>query len=192
MWDEKVLEDYAVENWQDIFRCVSSIGGVEHECTVIGRQIPCRHGIIDLLAYSRYSLFVVEFKSVLADDKVVGQLQRYKRAIENLPLPKFVTLDMIPVVESLRVVQTIVVAPSFTKRALWGADFCIEAKRFVDGHFEFRPAEYQSGNRRADEQLRDSLTPYFANLLAIESEHIKRNSEGILRHSAGQRMGEVN
>lgn len=193
-WNEKQLEDYAVENWDQVFNCVDP----GRKSTVIGRQIPCRHGIIDLLAYRGEALYIVEFKAVKADDTVAGQLQRYRRAVEGLFYPDAVTLGMIAALEAGRITQTIVVAPSFTKRAMYGVDFCIRAFPVIDiegkesAGFGFEPAHYCGTTKNTDAQLQEALTPYFRSVLQTEQTKLSRRNDATLRYSAEQRTKETN
>jgi hypothetical protein len=187
--NEKHLEDYAVAHINDVFACVDK----EMRVTIIGQQVPCRHGIIDLLAYYRGQLLVIEFKAVQADDKVAGQLERYKRAIRFLTLPEFITPEIMLRYPDLfeNMIATVAIAPTFTTQALRSVDHCIIASR-SGNEYTFEKAPYTREPKGTNDRLKEVLRPFYRNLLDTEMEISRRNSDGILRASAERRLLEVN
>jgi hypothetical protein len=185
---ERELEDYAVAHIDEVFACLYS--PPKHPVTILGRQVPCRHGIIDLLAYLGRVLFVIEFKAVKADDKVAGQLERYKRAIAATSFSDAITVEMALTIVNNEIAETVVVAPSFTKEALRAVDICIISKRDGD-KYTFELAGYNS-SRELDTVLAKALLPYHMNIVEQEKARVKAECADILRASAAKRLLEVN
>ena len=161
-WLERELEDYVIANFDDVFCYIDEM----HTAAVLGRQVHCRYGIIDLLAYQESTLFIFEFKAVRADDNVAGQLARYRRAINDVSLPAEWDIDMLnryPLLVDFPI-YTVALAPSFTDRALHGIDSCIEATKTPHG-FAFRKCKWPRGDKGASRTLQTVLRPYFDSLL---------------------------
>jgi Holliday junction resolvase-like predicted endonuclease len=186
---EKHLEDYAVAHIDDVFACVDK----DMRVTIIGQQVPCRHGIIDLLAYYRGQLLVIEFKAVQADDKVAGQLERYKRAIQFLTVPDFITLDIMRSYPNLfdNMIATVAIAPSFTTQALRAVDHCILSSR-SGNEYTFEKAPYTREPKGTNDKLKEVLRPFYRDRLNWEMEYKKKHNDQILQWSAEQRLKDVN
>lgn len=188
-WLEKDLEDYVVSHLNDVFGLIIDNPHV----TLLGRQVRCRYGIIDLLAYQDSTLFIVELKAVKADDNTAGQLQRYCRAIQHAPLPDRFSLeflDLYPVLYDFPI-SLIAIAPAFTDKAAYGVDFCIKTERIVDG-FSFERAVWPKGDKEANKALTTILNPYFDSLIRAQKRVWLQDSDGILLRSAMRRMLETN
>jgi len=75
---EKHLEDFLVQNWKQT-ELGKNYDIYEEEGELVGQQYPSDTGPIDILAISKdkKELLVVELKKGKANDRVVGQIQRY-------------------------------------------------------------------------------------------------------------------
>lgn len=188
-WLEKELEDYAIANAPELFRYITG----EPYVNVLGRQVRCPFGIIDLLAYQGLNLFIVEFKAVCADDKTAGQLFRYRQALSGLSLPDDYTLEMMDACPLLMdiPISLVAVAPSFTNSAMRGIDVCITAKKNQNG-FAFERAKWPEYDKKSIDPLRELLRPYFDGIVRREMESTRKNNDDILIRSAQQRLLEVN
>jgi len=84
-WLEKELEDYIVDN-PLAFGTVALIYP-RYEVSVLGRQVRCQHGIIDVLLWARNDtesyVLVVECKAKHEKGLAVEQVSRYRDAIVN-------------------------------------------------------------------------------------------------------------
>ena len=171
---EKQLEDWLVDNWdaehgKALFPYYPSIRkGVE----LIGRQVHCQHGIIDLLAFTERSFIIVELKAVIADEKVVEQVIRYQRSIEEAALAtEFdVSLGMGLGYPSGEATDTtsVVIAPGFTRKALktLGLIGMPVIASFDGCNFSFSMADIQRG--KSMDGLRHMLRPYIASAIGRE------------------------
>jgi len=81
-WKESDLEQYTVNNLDKLKSCLFSSSKIE--MNLIGTQIKCTFGRIDMLAWAERSLMVVEFKAVRAGEKELGQVMRYSTLIESV------------------------------------------------------------------------------------------------------------
>jgi Holliday junction resolvase-like predicted endonuclease len=72
---EKQLEDWLVDNWQQASkRALFPYLPPSYDIELIGRQVFCSVGIIDLLAFTGRTFLVIELKAVTADEKAVEQV----------------------------------------------------------------------------------------------------------------------
>lgn len=78
-WLEKELEDWIVGN----FDSFAESAGI-HPATLLGSQIPVAGGRLDVLGFSEHSstVYVIECKAVRAGERELGQVLRYKDAID--------------------------------------------------------------------------------------------------------------
>ena len=70
-WKESDLEQYTVNNLDKLKSCLFSSSKIE--MNLIGTQIKCTFGRIDMLAWAERSLMVIEFKAVHAGETRVSQ-----------------------------------------------------------------------------------------------------------------------
>lgn len=146
-WKEKELEDFIEANPLVLFPIYFE-GSHEHlEVVVLGRQIRCRYGIIDLLigSYWRhqdipmFTVTVVELKAVTANQRTVEQVLRYMSAIEQINYYKFVPrddfMDYAHEIEHFVTVESMIVAPKFDESITWYPSR-IEATKTASG-FDF-------------------------------------------------------
>jgi hypothetical protein len=188
-WKEKELEDYVVDHLDDVFSLITENPHV----TLLGRQVRCRYGIIDILAFQGSTLFVIELKAVKADDNTAGQLQRYRHAIDRVGLPEHFTLELLDTFPILCdfPISLVVIAPAFTDKAVYGVDLCFKATK-TDTGFAFAWEHGPKGDKKASATLMSTLRPYFDSLLHTQQQLFLRDSDGILTRSAARRMLDVN
>lgn len=83
-WLEKELEDYIVANPYDIEELIF---GKHFDISVLGRQVRCQYGIIDVLMWAHNENFsyvlVVECKAKHEKGLAVEQVSRYRAAIDD-------------------------------------------------------------------------------------------------------------
>ena len=86
-WREAELEEWVKDSPIRLMRLLLPHMGEHSTIRILGQQLPCATGIIDLLVWADYSVFVVEFKAVSARTRELGQVTRYadqvERVIEN-------------------------------------------------------------------------------------------------------------
>jgi hypothetical protein len=96
-WLEKELEDYIAQNPLELERLI--FGG-NYEISVLGRQVHCQSGIIDVLMWARNWRFsyvlVVECKAKHEKGLAVEQVARYVAAVEDASLYDNLPEDAIP------------------------------------------------------------------------------------------------
>lgn len=133
---ERELENYIVANLKTFTAQASDFWPLDDlDVTLLGRQVPCKYGIIDLLIQVGAMLWVVELKAVRADQKCVGQLRRYERAIAELN--PYEVLDTAGEMEIYAnsvepITATVLVAPSFTPDAMCAVDWAIVTEKRDD------------------------------------------------------------
>lgn len=66
-------------DWCDIFGAYPPRGDVR----LIGSQVPCVSGIIDILATVKNTPMVIELKAVPVTERVIGQVMRYRSAVSD-------------------------------------------------------------------------------------------------------------
>ncbi len=172
---EKQLEDWLAANWdaehgKALFPYLPSI---RKDVEFVGRQVHCQYGIIDLLAFTGRTFIVVELKAVTADERVVEQVIRYQRSIEEAALAtEFdVSLGMGLGYPSGDATNTtsVVIAPGFTRKALKtlnliGSPVLVS---FDGSRFSFSMAGVQRG--KSMDGLRHILRPYIASAIGREA-----------------------
>lgn len=83
-WLEKELEDYIVANPREL--CAAAFRYFDQQVTVLGRQVRCQYGIIDVLMWLHSDtvshVLVVECKAKHERGLAVEQVGRYQSAIE--------------------------------------------------------------------------------------------------------------
>jgi len=83
-WLEKELEDYIVAHPREL--CEQAIMYFKENVTVLGRQVRCQFGIIDVLLWVQSDVksyvLVVECKAKHEKGLVVEQVSRYLKAVE--------------------------------------------------------------------------------------------------------------
>lgn len=171
---EKQLEDWLTENWatehsKALFPYMpESLRPVE----LVGRQVRCKSGTIDLLAFSLRTFLVIELKSTTADERVIEQVMRYQHAVERAAMAaEFdISLSMGMGYPSGEATMTslVVIAPRFTAKAL-NTLYVIGSPVIVsfDGHeFAFSVPGVEIAQPSA--KLREVLRPYVASAIGRE------------------------
>lgn len=169
-WRERELEDYVVA---DIGRFLGSlrVGGdiSAFEVGIIGRQVKCRYGVIDLLVYSTridtpmpfFTVSLLEFKSVQADKKTVEQVMRYMTAIEQIGIydavPDDDFFDYAHMVDSYIYFESMIVAPSFSEAIKWYPNRVLAT--YNGSGFDFAFDKGIKGTRRDNDELQTALMP---------------------------------
>jgi hypothetical protein len=122
-WKESDLERYTVNNLNKLKSCLFS--SPDFEINLIGTQIKCTFGRIDMLAWVERSLMVVEFKAVRAGEKELGQVMRYSTLIESIiDVYRHTNDNIFDFVGDIPYkVYPVLVAPSFDKKI--SASSCI-------------------------------------------------------------------
>ena len=146
-WLEKVLEDHIAANPHELG---GVIFGSDYEISLLGRQVPCQYGIIDVLLWARNENFsyvlVVECKANHEKGLAVEQVSRYAAAVEDADMYDGLPEDAFPNQRQNRrgwmqhiEIRTIpiIVAPSFSNQlqTTYGG-VLIEAKQ-TEGIFFF-------------------------------------------------------
>lgn len=124
---EKALEQWAVDNFDEF--SMSFKYGKHSAVELIGTQISCPVGIIDMLAADERAIFVIEFKAVRATEEHVGQLMRYVGCIREAVCGEFynrLKRHWSPI-HSETFVTPVLVAPSFEKKAMLGCCDLVQA-----------------------------------------------------------------
>lgn len=110
---------------------------------LLGAQVQCANGFIDILGVSGYRPVIVELKAELATEKVVGQVLRYRAAVQDtferqvydLVLPdhqddRIIIEDTAP--------ACVVIAPAYHDKAVAGLEhfaWLLEAQPLDNGGF---------------------------------------------------------
>jgi hypothetical protein len=123
-YTEYELEEYLSSHFLEL---TSLISHGASQPILLGTQVQCPTGQIDMLGLARTTLLVVELKAVIATEKTVGQVIRYSSAIEHIAeelvydrlweiyrtFPPPVNIDVL----TFKCLP-IIVAPGFSKEAL--------------------------------------------------------------------------
>lgn len=185
-WNEAELEQYIVDHVPEF------VGSTGLTVRLLGRQIPCYYGIIDLLIQVGVSVWLVELKAVPANQKAVGQLQRYQKSILEVSPYQDLTpqeFDLYgPRIDTT--VHTVLVAPSITDDAVMGVDFAFIATKNGD-EFEFT-STYIPYQRGANAILETVMRPYFVDVLAWHKQARMNMSDWYLNDSAQTTLSYVN
>lgn len=144
---EKELEDYVATDPGMLVECAqgSRNGGYK----LLGTQIPCVTGVIDMLFCRRNGLYLVEFKAECATEKTIGQVIRYREVIQHLNLFDYIPTDeewlkVYPLLPEVPV-GCFIVAPSFSKdclKALRYIGYGIVADKNDSGYFNLNAVDY--------------------------------------------------
>jgi hypothetical protein len=180
-WLEKELEDYIVAN-PDSLRHLLYYGADDKEerIDVLGRQVRCDAGIIDILlwVHSPYHHFVwvVECKAVHETGRVVEQVQRYVDAVKHAEY-EFEYFD------GELYVSPLIIAPSFSKQFAETYNHKLVKAQKTDYGFELSTAnDYR---KQGNSHLLDVLRP------AIERSSLDAKTEEIkskLRRNGNKRF----
>lgn len=162
-WLERELEDYAKTNINALAQMlVPDTDGFD----MIGVQIPCLLGRIDMLCTWRMSLFVIEFKAVKATEKELGQTLRYSSLLQNLidPYQHIAGENFFPIANRIdyRVIP-VIVAPDFDKTLFVSNCTLVQAAKTGDGVFALNRAQFPFGLKdfeRKNTQLQSLIAPY--------------------------------
>jgi predicted outer membrane lipoprotein len=194
---EKVLEDYTCKYPDKLLKALQYWYSEGSKAWLLGKQIATTFGVIDALMVIDTDLFVVEFKAVQATQKDVGQLQRYRSAIRQcnpyrvLNGDALYALDLVRAVEKLHDVKLMLVAPSFTKQALLGADACIEATH-ANGTFTYKAISYLDDVTEASADLQAIVNPYLKYLVERQIALMKHREKYTLKESARKTASNTN
>lgn len=169
LWKEVELEHYVAGDIAALADVMFT--GGENHLDLVGTQIPCMYGDIDMICTWRNTIFVIEFKAVKADESTVGQVCRYASAINAIADPyQHIPSDLFDTIapQVWLHVQPVVVAPHFDKRVFMSDCMLIQAKRLESGAFELSRAV--SPQRLLDKEhlnkpLEKSLTPFLLGLV---------------------------
>jgi hypothetical protein len=164
-WLEKSLEKYVLSNMDELSKAIYA--GTPQKITLLGSQIKCRYGIMDILCHDQFNVYVVECKAVEADESVVGQAMRYCNSLEYVLNPYFHLPDALLESSAEHVnyhIGSIIIAPSFCKKLRGSNCILIQATHKGDGQFSLeRYAPEMNGFDDTD--LEEMLIP-FAQMIA--------------------------
>lgn len=129
-WQERDLERFVTKHPSILRDALSELymhdeQENEYPFVVLGTQIPCDFGKIDMLCAWSNRLYVVEFKAVMADEKAVGQTMRYVHSIQHNFDPRHHLASRYPHLKGTRIdweIIPVIVAPSFS-RPVYNCDF---------------------------------------------------------------------
>lgn len=140
-WPEKELEEFTKNNMASLWNAMS---GSPAEIDLIGTQITCALGRIDMLFTTGINIFPVEFKAVKATEKDLGQVLRYVSMIEKVIDPySRIQLDDNYLNIANKVffkVQPVIVAPAFDKTLFLSDCVLVAAAKNDDGSFNLSKA----------------------------------------------------
>jgi hypothetical protein len=133
---------------------------------VIGRQVACANGIIDILGVAGFTPVIVELKAEQATEKVAGQVLRYRDAVQdafegnvyNLLITEHDNKD-ITLLDDLKPI-CIVIAPSYHHKAIAALahmGWLCEAHRFTDGTFAIGPFNLEKRYYRYEQPKLEEL-----------------------------------
>lgn len=159
---EKDLEDFAEANIDalSLYMTLSD----KAEVSMLGRQVPCAFGRIDMLAFYMHTIFVIEFKAVKAGEKELGQVMRYCSCVERTINPaEHMSFETYNAVFDYLIydVRPIIVAPSFSESLLASNCTLITAAQSCDG-FEFSSPWKRGTSKivaKGNERLLEALQP---------------------------------
>jgi hypothetical protein len=168
-WLERELEDYIVAHPREL--CATAFMYFTEDVSVLGRQVRCQYGIIDVLLWVHSEtvshVLVVECKAVHEKGLAVEQVTRYQSAIEfagiydNLPsdaFPEYGTNNHGWAHHIEIVTHPVLVAPSFDKKLVSTFHGSLVTAQKIDGGFSLA----SSGGRLYTDgqgQLNDALAP---------------------------------
>jgi hypothetical protein len=189
-WKESDLEQYTVNNLDKLKSCLFSSSKIE--MNLIGTQIKCTFGRIDMLAWAERSLMVIEFKAVHAGEKELGQVMRYSTLIESV-IDVYQHMSDVSFNFSSDVpykVYPVIVAPSFDKKISASNCILIQATPIemwdgivfnFDGYEPNSDADFLYGNDDLKGKLVD-FERYVAGLAIGDTMRRTINREECLSH----------
>lgn len=167
-WLERELEDYIVEHPREL--CASAFQYFNEQATVLGRQVRCQYGIIDVLIWlhsdTTSQVLVIECKAKHERGLAVEQVKRYQAAIEWADIYSGLPRDAWPEFGTsnhgwARYIEIythpVIVAPSFDEKLLATFHGTLVTAQKVGNSFDFRCV----GDSYPDNQgqLNDALAP---------------------------------
>lgn len=110
---------------------------------LLGRQVPCANGIIDVLGVLGHLPVIVELKAVTVTEKVAGQILRYRAAVEDTFMQQCCDLayDLgywTEIELGVNPAMCIVIAPQYERSAvdaLCGCAWLLQAEPIANGAF---------------------------------------------------------
>lgn len=184
-WLEKELEDYVVAHPQEL--CAKAFQYFHHDVSVLGRQVRCQFGIIDVLLWMRDEnasyVLIVECKAKHEKGLAVEQTTRYQQAVsyagiyDDLPSDAWPTLDEDNDGWGQYIdIQTvpIIVAPSFDRKLAATYHGTLITAQKVGDKFIF---DYASGNTcpSVQNELDAALAPViYRARTSARAQHISR------------------
>lgn len=110
---------------------------------LLGAQVPCANGIIDVLGVLGYLPVIVELKAVTVTEKVAGQILRYRAAVEDTFMQQCCDLayDLgywTEIELGVNPAMCVVIAPQYERSAvdaLCGCAWLLQAELIADGSF---------------------------------------------------------
>lgn len=160
---ERELEDYAEANLGKL--SASILWSDAKIMDMLGRQVPCAFGRIDMLASHLYTIYVIEFKAVKATEKELGQVMRYCSIVEYTLDPykhmSFANFDTLGA-ETIWNVCPVLVAPGFSDNLFSTNCMLIHAEKDGNG-FAFNRA-YRTGMSQVfklqNAKLSEAILPF--------------------------------
>lgn len=196
-WNEKQLELYTYDHLdklaEAIFPDIEEFApGYKPPCRLLESQIETSVGIIDALMLFENVLYIVEFKSVKATERSLGQLQRYRSVISRISIDSMISKHELPhnlyydiTIDFQTNIELMLIAPDFSKEAMLGADICIQARRECEEfHYEAVSNHYE--HLRRNFHLEKIVSPYLNVLIDEHTERLKSREHQVLSWSAKQ------
>lgn len=179
---EKDLEQYAEENIDSLS---SAILWNNDKLEIVGRQIPCAFGRIDMIASYLHIVYVIEFKAIQAGQKELGQVMRYCSTVEYEIDPykhmNFNTFDHVGQ-DTIWHVYPVLVAPAFSESMY--ATNCILIRATPHQHgFTFNRATYPGIGKVIHQQnskLKQTLLPIEKQIAGIGIGNRIKNTLSVL------------
>lgn len=174
---EKQLEDWMVANWHNgcsnmLFPYVAN---PERSIELVGRQVRCANGIIDLLAFVGRTFAIVELKATTVDERVIEQVIRYQRAIEDASIDTEFDISLsagwgYPSGQATATFP-VVIAPGFTARAIRTLSLIGQPviASFDNGAFMFSTPQYERAT--TSNNLQSVIRPFVASAMGWELGH---------------------
>jgi Holliday junction resolvase-like predicted endonuclease len=168
---ESDLQAYVAAHFEsDLGRWLGADGPMQAPVQLLGQHVPCSAGELDLLASIAGNLVIVELKAQPVTERVVGQVMRYKLAVEN-----FLSWQVWqaararglrgPVYETETRVMCLVIGPSYEPTAgdtLADLGWPFVAQPLDNGDFVISPYDLDRHPVTADGELARLTAPYVA------------------------------
>ncbi len=175
-WLERELEDYTKNNLKSLVDAMMVSGD---GFKLIGTQIPCVLGRIDMLCSRGSNLYVIEFKAIKASERELGQVLRYCSLLQELIDPyKHITSNAdfheIARTSSFRV-QPVLVAPRFEDVLFVSGCALIIAEKNGTNDFSFRSASAPfryADIERQNKDVQALLAPFEKDVIRIAADRI--------------------